>query len=197
MGFTEFTEPQEIPKGWNTGVLTNNFCVIDLDRPDLVPRFRAKYKEFITTEIATPSGTHFYGSNLVRNEQNDGWDVRGWHGYVLGVGSRTRKGIYRCLTEIVPVRELKEFPPELFEKKPTKNVSTTVIRDVRKWLNAIYVDGDSRGHNATYKAACKLIDAGLSESEALAELLEWNENHCSPKFTLRELVHKTTDAARR
>jgi hypothetical protein len=52
------------------------------------------------------------------------------------------------------------------------------------------------GHAATFTAACKLREFGLSESDALGVLQEWNLTHCQPKWTERDLRHKLADAFR-
>lgn len=52
------------------------------------------------------------------------------------------------------------------------------------------------GHRATYSAACRLVEFGLNESEAFAALSEWNESHCQPPWTERDLRHKLDDAFR-
>ncbi len=203
-GFGDLTEPMEIPKGWNTAVLTNNFCVIDLDNPALIDRFQAKYREYITTIIETPTkgGRHYYGANLVHNQQNPGtFDVRGWHGYVVGAMSRTRTGIYRIVNSIVPISELKAFPEELFEKRarrtaPKQEIRKTgeEIRNVLAYIRKIVAIQGNGGSNRTFEVACKLRDAGKSEVEAFAEMIEWNKTNAVPPWSTKELLHKIHDA---
>lgn len=55
----------------------------------------------------------------------------------------------------------------------------------------------SGGHAATYRAACRVREFGLSWDEALSLLAEWNETHCQPKWTDSELEHKLADAFRK
>lgn len=51
------------------------------------------------------------------------------------------------------------------------------------------------GHDATFHAACTLvIGFGLERYQALAQLRDWNESHCQPPWTERELEHKVDDA---
>ena len=51
------------------------------------------------------------------------------------------------------------------------------------------------GHNTTFRVACKLADAGLSEEQVLAELIAWNEDGCAvPKWSETELAHKAKSA---
>lgn len=51
-----------------------------------------------------------------------------------------------------------------------------------------------RGHVATFAAACRLVEFGLSFEQAAPVLAEWNESHCQPRWTETELNHKLTDA---
>lgn len=53
------------------------------------------------------------------------------------------------------------------------------------------------GHAATFVAACRLVEFGLTQSDALAVLNEWNGTHCQPPWTERDLRHKLADACRR
>ena len=51
------------------------------------------------------------------------------------------------------------------------------------------------GHAITFAAACWTVRLGLSDSDALALLLEYNR-HCQPPWTEKELAHKLHDARR-
>src|SRR5438552_265438 len=52
-----------------------------------------------------------------------------------------------------------------------------------------------RGHDATFHVAAVLVNGfGLSETEALMLLKEWNAS-CVPPWSEAELVHKTQSAA--
>lgn len=57
------------------------------------------------------------------------------------------------------------------------------------------VAGD-RGHDTTFTAACCLVRFGLSESDQVALLDEYNAR-CSPPWSERELAHKLADARRK
>ena len=68
---------------------------------------------------------------------------------------------------------------------------------VRRYLAKIpgAVSG-SGGHNATFKAACALVNGfALSAAEALPPLLEWNAT-CQPPWNDAALRHKLADAER-
>lgn len=51
----------------------------------------------------------------------------------------------------------------------------------------------SGGHNATFKAACKTVEFGLSWDNAWALLNEYN-HRCQPTWSERDLRHKLNDA---
>jgi hypothetical protein len=51
-----------------------------------------------------------------------------------------------------------------------------------------------RGHRATFTAACRLVEFGLPDSQAWQLLCEWNQTHCQPAWTERDLRHKLADA---
>lgn len=53
----------------------------------------------------------------------------------------------------------------------------------------------SRGHDATFKAACALCRGfALDEKTALLLLEQWNETHCEPPWSEHELKHKIHSA---
>lgn len=52
------------------------------------------------------------------------------------------------------------------------------------------------GHVATFAAACRLREFGLSEGDALEILSGWNLTHCAPQWSERDLRHKLADAFR-
>lgn len=52
------------------------------------------------------------------------------------------------------------------------------------------------GHAATFTAACRLVEFGVAEANAVEILSEWNRTHCQPPWTERDLRHKLADAYR-
>lgn len=52
------------------------------------------------------------------------------------------------------------------------------------------------GHDATFSAACRLVEFGLTAGEAAPILAAWNVTHCQPPWTETELNHKLADAFR-
>jgi len=55
----------------------------------------------------------------------------------------------------------------------------------------------SGGHRATFAAAYRLVEFGLSFEQAAPLLAAWNETHCQPRWTEAELNHKLADAFKR
>jgi hypothetical protein len=68
------------------------------------------------------------------------------------------------------------------------------VRSPIQYISHIWAVSGQGGHNATYRVACLLRDTGLSEGQALAAMIQWNERNAEPPWTLRELLHKVTDA---
>jgi hypothetical protein len=53
------------------------------------------------------------------------------------------------------------------------------------------------GHDATFNAACRLVEFWLSFEQASPLLADWNETHCLPKWSDAELNHKLAEAFKR
>jgi len=62
---------------------------------------------------------------------------------------------------------------------------------LKKIPNAI---AGQNGHRATFAAACRLVEFGLSPEAAWGIYLEWNRSHCLPPWSERDLRHKLRDA---
>ena len=128
-------------------------------------------------------------------------DVRGTGGYIVGPGSihpQTGKPYFKLSLDGVRT-ENATFNPAWIKREATHDAFSThdKINDPIGYIRSIRAIAGAGGHNATYRAACKLRQGGLSEAEALAALIEWNECNAEPPWTLRELAHKVTDAYRR
>jgi len=70
------------------------------------------------------------------------------------------------------------------------------VRNGRSYISSIVAVSGEGGHNATFRAACKLRDAGLSEAESLGAMIQWNQTNAEPAWELQDLVHKVRDAFR-
>lgn len=68
------------------------------------------------------------------------------------------------------------------------------IRNAVAYIGRIRATAGEGGHNATFRAACKLRDAGLSLEESLQVLSHWNETNALPPWSPAELRHKIRSA---
>ncbi len=68
------------------------------------------------------------------------------------------------------------------------------VRNPIQYIAHIRAVSGKGGHNATFRVACLLRDAGFTEAEALAAMVEWNEVNAEPPWTVKELLHKVADA---
>jgi hypothetical protein len=76
----------------------------------------------------------------------------------------------------------------------TITLNATAVRNVAKYIQRIHATAGKGGHNATFRVACRLRDAGLSQDEALALLTQWNETNAHPPWSEAEIAHKITSA---
>jgi hypothetical protein len=125
--------------------------------------------------------------------------MHGFRGLALDILSQNSYAARReWLGEVLSPNDLPEFPNDLFPKEEPK-VTTPVqgIERVRNYIRKITAVSGQGGHNATYRAACKMADAGLTEEQVLAELIVWNETNAFPKWDWKALQHKARDACNR
>lgn len=129
-------------------------------------------------------------------------DVRGEGGYVAAPPSRHPSGkLYAWTAACVDFHQtLPQFDAAwlidsegtLFRCAP--DVHTTVFRNVAAYIGRIHAIAGHGGHSSTFRAACKLRDAGLSPEDALALLVEWNKTNAHPPWSASELHHKIQSA---
>lgn len=127
-------------------------------------------------------------------------DFRGEGGYLVAPPSRHSSGqAYRwtnwdeyCLDDVP------QFDSAWIEagtgKRSGARVSRGPVSDPVAYIRRIVARSGERGHDATYRAACVLRDAGLTEAEALAKLVDWNFSNAIPPWSTDELLHKVTSA---
>ncbi len=181
----------EIFEGSNYGIPTEDFVVIDIDRPELVKRFLEKYPRQITMLVGTPrGGVHAYFAGRSCNQQNDGWDIRGSGGYVVGPGSIVGRP-YTLLTEWVPKSQLSYVPEELLTKPAEGKIAITrrEIRNVVRYVMTIESIQGKAGNKGLVRACSVLRDAGLSEAEAMVVMIDWNNSgKAVPPWSLNEIA---------
>ncbi len=74
----------------------------------------------------------------------------------------------------------------------------TLPERVRRYLDKLppAVAG-AAGHAATFAAACRLVEFGLTFDQAAPIFATWNVTHCQRPWNEAELIHKLADAFKR
>jgi hypothetical protein len=163
------------------------------------------------TITRTPAGFHLWYrkrkgvvvGNHVRVKDRP-IDVRAEGGLAIIPHSKTEKGSYRWLGELLPASELpvatvgwtREYVRPLKVIQPVAD-GDVMARRARAYL--AHIEGaisGQRGHDRTMRVAGVLIQKfRLSIEQALPLFLEWNEQ-CEPPWSEKELLHKLQDAYR-
>jgi hypothetical protein len=121
----------------------------------------------------------------VRNTQGKG-DVRGDGGYVVAPPSNGYEWI-KGLVKDIPVWPIRE-------KLDTVLSTCNQVQNGMAYVSKIFADSGNGGHNATFRAACKLAETGLTEVEVFGVLYQWNRTNTNPQWSQEELAHKAKDA---
>jgi hypothetical protein len=161
----------------------------------------------------TPRGIHLYfqhpaepimNAQKVKDEAGQPrYDIRGDGGYVVAPPSHVEKqegvqvaGDYKWRNgkQLVCVEKLPKFNPAWRPVTQTREYSTKRVTDGVKYIAQIRAISGQGGHNDTFRAACRLKDSEMSEAEALAAMIEWNQTNAEPPWSVAELLHKVKDA---
>lgn len=169
--------------------------------------------------VKTPRGIHLYYQHTGETVKNathirDGagvsrYDIRGDGGYVVAPPSTVKGKRYRWLREFESPADLPYFRPDWRPeqvtpqkapitsnppgKRPLPSVTGKEIKDGAAYIQNISAHSGQGGHADTWRAANRLRDSGLSESEALDTLREWNQTNAHPPWSDRELAWKIKD----
>jgi hypothetical protein len=192
------------------GIVTgrvSRLVVVDCDTADDAAWWQSQYDGSPWTARTGGGGLHLYyampqGSEVRNRAHIEGRkiDVRGEGGYVTAPPSLHPGGTrYEWLICDASV-DLPLFQEEWIS--PSSKIcggfnSVPQIPEVRNaavYISRIQAVSGEGGHNATFRAACKLRDAGLSRDEALLILSGWNQTNASPPWSARELEHKIESA---
>lgn len=196
--------------GWpkeNLAIVTgaiSNLVVVDCESREDAEWF---YKERGKSSAIVQSrrGFHLYFqhpgqrvANAQKVGKNDGmthtYDVRGDGGYVLAPPSLHSAGAYKWSIPLIETGKLPRFDPSWRPETVGLMKSEREIRDAQAYIGKIRAVSGSGGHGDTFRAACVLKDAGLSEGEALMALQEWNRTNADPPWGDRDLLHKVRSA---
>lgn len=174
----------------------NMRVVVDFDEKDAAREFWKKHRDLCTVVVETRRGAHVHFSGATQTRKFEHGDIKG-NGYVLYPPSEIDGFVYRHVAEGF----LQPFPEHLFPRKavmsPVIGKSITgEIRDIRAYIRKIPSIAGQHGHDACFRVACVLRDAGFSEIDALTELMDWNVECAQPQWSVRELSKKVKDAFR-
>lgn len=166
----------------------------------------AEHRGDTTLKTQTPRGYHLWFRhpgghvpNAAKVPDETGrprYDIRGDGGYVLLPPSRVIadgkdvkiSGEYRfagcdlSMLAIIPSFRMQWHRQVQRDDRPVKHGEA--------YIQHIRAVAGQRGHDATYRAVCRLKDAGMSEVEALLCLQDWNETNADPPWSDKELLHK-------
>ena len=176
----------------------NKLVVIDVD--DGIEELRRLYLSIFPrppTVVLSNRGGHIYVQHPGYEVKNavgviiNGVlaDIRGDHGCALVPGNGNPHRFVEGL-EFDPDKRLPLWDGLKIERKHAKAASGGKIRDPLCYIGKIKAVAGQGGHNATFRACCKLRDAGLSEVEALAAMVEFNKTNCEPPWSTKELLWK-------
>lgn len=192
----------------NVGVVTgtlSGLVVVDCDTPEDANFWKASFPLSPLAVLTGRGGSHFYyryplGEHVFNRAGllSRKIDLRGQGGYVVAPPSRHPNGSQYCWqgSDDYCLDALPYFSTAWINRDdaPPTPVSFTDLRSPRSYLRSIQAVSGQGGHNQTFRAACKLRDAGLTPDEALDELLIWNRSNASPPWSVEELLHKVKSA---
>ncbi|MBA3482312.1 MAG: bifunctional DNA primase/polymerase [Pirellulales bacterium] len=202
-----FCEGKQSPSG--IGIVTGKLAglvVVDCDSMDDAAFWQEHFPSSPLVVATGGGGVHFYYAmpegEEVRNRAGvlgRKIDVRGEGGYATAPPSLHPSGklyawqAYNASTTLPTI----DAAWLVDKSKPARlplNEQTGKVRNAVAYIRRIRATAGEGGHNATFRAACKLRDAGISEGEALAVLSDWNETNASPCWSAADLVHKIRSA---
>lgn len=186
-------------EGLNVGLplAENRLVVLDFDNKDAARAFCRKHPDLSTFIVETRRGAHFYFDGSTQTRKFPHGDIKG-NGYVVYPDSVVAGWQYRFARQ----GPLQPFPESLFPATPAPtgsarvggSIRTAEIKNIQAYIRKIFSIQGQHGSDACFRTACILRDAGLSQADALAELIEWNVTNAQPPWSVRELAHKVTDA---
>lgn len=161
-------------------------------QPIATRQFRLPNKQMVVELRSTGGQTVFPGSIHPSGERIE-WDSTGAPAVVDPLELEAQlELIYREVAGRLPAAPKPQPARTTIDLRAPRSILDRARKYLVKLPPAISGQG---GHSATFRAACALvIGFGLERDQALALLREWNETHCHPPWSERELVHKVTDA---
>lgn len=195
--------------GCNLGIVTGEISgVVVVDCDSL-----RSYQGWLETKKPTPMrvktkrGMHFYyrhpgqyvkSDSHIKDSSGFDYDVKGDRSYVMFPPSLRSGHQYQIVpcegntaATVIAADQLPEFEMEWRpERAPSAEYNDSGITNGLAYIMKIEAVEGQGGDKNTFRAAAVLKDSGLSESEALAALCEWNQTNARPPWSVRDLLRK-------
>ncbi|MEL7499783.1 MAG: bifunctional DNA primase/polymerase [Planctomycetota bacterium] len=177
---------QDLSIGW----IQELTAALDFDNYELAREFWNQQGPFNCAIQKTRRGVHlvFRNPGHIGNAVgvNQLYDIRGNRGYLKYYG-------FIDGYDTTDPEKLDVFRDEWLPK--TNPVVSDRIRNVRAYIAKIESIEGNNGSAGLMRAAAKCRDSGLSQAEALLELLQWNEGPTvEPSWSNKELARAITRA---
>lgn len=204
---TWFSDRSRPPSG--IGVVTgrlSKLVVVDCDCEADAEFWSKTFPSSPLVALTGGGGVHFYYAmpegGDVRNRAGvlrRKIDIRGEGGYATAppsFHSSGRQYVWQAYdaAAVLPVFDASWLAEETRAHRARAATYVGKVRNAVAYIRRIHAVAGEGGHNATFRAACKLRDAGLSEDEALEILGDWNGTNASPPWSAVELQHKIRSA---
>lgn len=200
----------------------NNLIVADCDSEESYVGW-LKTKPATPLRVKTKRGMQFYyrhpgqyikSDSHIRDPSGFEYDVKGDRSYVVAPPSFRGGHQYQfcvCSSNIggklIPFTKLPEFNPEWRPERPADTgghgrsgdgLLSGTIRDGLAYIDRIrpvtVKQGGQGRDKDVYRAACKLVECGMSEAEVGMHMERWNSTHVTPPLPRTELLHKINRA---
>jgi len=189
------------------GAISGNLIVMDFDQKEPAREWYKVHRNVLKTIVETRRGAHFYyrwdGEGAPPLCTFEYGDLKGEGSYVVAPPSTVfdpdtkTRWTYRFVSPLVSASELPVFNPEWVPKSAGKAI-TREVRDAIKYVMEVESIQGQHGSNALFRACAILRDAGLSESEAMVHLMDWNASgKACPPWSPRELARACSNSFRK
>ncbi len=206
---------EQFPDNCNIALITGaetGIVVIDCDTINDANLWAGKPDTETPFVVRTRRGAHFYyrhpgsgkyvkSGTKMKDANGAMYDVKGDRSYVQFPPSMASGHQYHVVwsalnpsASIVDFQLLPLFRPEWRPETPAGGrlaaVKSGGLTDAMAYILRIRAVSGERGHDTTYRAVCRLKESGMSESEAVAGMCEWNQTNSDPPWSVREILHK-------